>query len=90
MPKSALVAVAAMALLALTAAPVEAASPYGTGIRQAKKRHVSNPQCYAQVFERYAVLNRRGRWAWPSAGRRSAGVKAAYRHELFQQCGISA
>ncbi|MGL4323979.1 MAG: hypothetical protein ACRCTD_08035 [Beijerinckiaceae bacterium] len=62
---------------------------YAAGLRLATRHHVLQPRCYAQVFARYAVLNRHGKWRWP-AGRRSMAVQSAYRQELFNLCGVSA
>lgn len=73
----------------MPAAAAQTGSAYEAGLRVAKRRHVANPRCYAQVFESYAVLNRNARWRWPSGGRRTARVQQVYQQELFQRCGVA-
>lgn len=70
-------------------AAAQSRSAYETGIRLAKRRHVSNPRCYAQVFEQYAVLSRYGRWRWPTSGRRTYSIQQVYQQNLFQRCGVA-
>lgn len=87
---AAVTAITAGLLLAeIPVAVAQTASAYQTGLRMAKRRHVANPRCYAQVFEGYAVLNRHARWRWPSGGRRTDRVRQVYSQELFQRCGIA-
>lgn len=75
--------------MAVDTAAAQTQPAYEAGLRMAKRRHVANPRCYAQVFRDYATLNRNGRWTWPTAGRRTYRVQQVYQHDLFYRCGIA-
>ena len=82
-------AIVGAAMILPSAADARFPGVHAAGMRLAKRHHVSQRQCYAEVFTRYAVLNRHSRWRWPS-GRRSMAVQSAYRQDLFSLCGVSA
>ena len=63
--------------------PAEAKTAYESGLRRAH-RHGLNAEksaCYAQVFARYAVLNRYGHYAAPR--------KYPFRLDLWNQCQVA-
>ena len=80
-----LVIAALAAALAYTpiVAPANAGAAYEAGIRQAKKRGLANPACYARVCETYASLNRNSHWSIKR--RRSDNT---FELELFSKCWI--
>ena len=75
--------VAMLATLALATGEAQARSAYESGLRRAQ-RHGLNAEesaCYAQVFARYAVLNRYGHYAAPR--------KYPFRLDLWNQCQVA-
>ena len=69
--------------IVLGCGPAEAKTAYESGLRRAH-RHGLNAEksaCYAQVFARYAVLNRHGHYAAPR--------KYPFRLDVWNQCQVA-
>jgi hypothetical protein len=78
------------AFIVLGSGGAQALTAAETAARMAKKRGYTPTQtaCMVQTFERYASLNRRGKWTI-AGGKRRSGPGNAYRADLQSNCGIS-
>jgi hypothetical protein len=82
-----LLAAAGLVLGAASAANAATAAQAGANVAKRLGYSGQQAQCYSGVYARYASLNSSGKWTIVG-GKRRSGPGAAFRSDLYAQCGI--